>query len=156
MDAMRDYHMWSKSEKDKYYMTSLIRGSKIGHKWTSLWNRNIREQTYRQGEVGVREGWTRNLGLADRCKLFHLEWMNKNLLYSTGNYIQSPRVNHNGKEYFNKNIYMCKKNSSIFNRPYSSWYSSKKNKNKKLNLYTYIHIHAYTYINTHIYIYLPW
>ena len=35
-----------------------------------------------------------------RCKLLHLEWINnKVLLYSTGNYIQSPEINHNGKEY---------------------------------------------------------
>ena len=42
-----------------------------------------------------------------RCKLLHLEWTNnKVLLYSTGNYIQSPGINHNGKEY-KKNVYMC-------------------------------------------------
>ena len=35
-----------------------------------------------------------------RCKLLHLEWINNRvLLYSTGNYIQSPRINLNGKEY---------------------------------------------------------
>ena len=35
-----------------------------------------------------------------RYKLLHLEWINnKVLLYSTGNYIQSPGINHNGKEY---------------------------------------------------------
>ena len=34
-----------------------------------------------------------------RYKLLHLEWINKVLLYSTGSYIQSPGINHNGKEY---------------------------------------------------------
>ena len=35
-----------------------------------------------------------------RCKLVYVEWMNnKVLLYSTGNYIQYPVINHNGKEY---------------------------------------------------------
>ena len=35
-----------------------------------------------------------------RCKLLHIEWINnKVLLYSTGNYIQYPVINHNGKEY---------------------------------------------------------
>ena len=44
-----------------------------------------------------------------RCKRSHLEWINnKVLLYSTGNYIQSPGINHNGKEYFKNNVYMCK------------------------------------------------
>ena len=38
-----------------------------------------------------------------RCKLLHLEWTNnKVLMYSTGNYIQSPEINHNGKEYLKK------------------------------------------------------
>ena len=42
-----------------------------------------------------------------RCKLLHLECMdNQVLLYSTGNYIQHPVVNHNGKEY-KKRIYKC-------------------------------------------------
>ena len=35
-----------------------------------------------------------------RCKLVYIEWINNNiLLYSTGNYIQYPVINHNGKEY---------------------------------------------------------
>ena len=35
-----------------------------------------------------------------RCKLLHLECINnKVLLYNTGNYIQPPGINHNGKEY---------------------------------------------------------
>ena len=34
-----------------------------------------------------------------RCKLLYTEWINnKVLLYSTGNYIQYPVINHNGKE----------------------------------------------------------
>ena len=35
-----------------------------------------------------------------RCKPFHLEWVsNEVLLYSTENYIQSPGIDHDGKEY---------------------------------------------------------
>ena len=35
-----------------------------------------------------------------RCKLLYIEWKNNRvLLYSTGNYIQYPEINHNGKEY---------------------------------------------------------
>jgi len=35
-----------------------------------------------------------------RCKLLYREWINnKLLLYSTGNNIQYPVMNHNGKEY---------------------------------------------------------
>ena len=34
-----------------------------------------------------------------RCKLLYTEWVNhKVLLYSTGNYIQYPMINPNGKE----------------------------------------------------------
>ena len=39
------------------------------------------------GEFGVR-----------RCKLFHLEWISNEVLwYSTGNHIQSPGIDHDGK-----------------------------------------------------------
>ena len=35
-----------------------------------------------------------------RCKLLYIEWINnKVLLNSTGNYIQYPVINYNGKEY---------------------------------------------------------
>ena len=35
-----------------------------------------------------------------RCILLYIEWINnKVLLSSTGNYIQYPEINHNGKEY---------------------------------------------------------
>ena len=32
-----------------------------------------------------------------RCKLLHIEWINNRVLYNTGNYIQYPMINHNGK-----------------------------------------------------------
>ena len=42
-----------------------------------------------------------------RCKLLYIEWMdNKVLLYSKGNYIQYPVINHNGKEYEKEYIYI--------------------------------------------------
>ena len=42
-----------------------------------------------------------------RCKLLYIEWINnKVLLYSTGNYIQYPVINHNGKEYEKEYIYI--------------------------------------------------
>ena len=38
-----------------------------------------------------------------RCKPLYIGWVNnKILLYSTGNYIQYPVINHNGKEYLKK------------------------------------------------------
>ena len=42
-----------------------------------------------------------------RYKLLHIEWINnKVLLYITGNYIQYPMINHNGKEY-EKKVRVC-------------------------------------------------
>ena len=35
-----------------------------------------------------------------RCKLLYIDWINnKVLLHSTGNYIQYPVINHDGKAY---------------------------------------------------------
>ena len=65
-----------------------------------------REQTCGgQGEwVGGGIEW--EFGVS-RCKLLYMEWINnKVLLYSTGNYIQYPVINHNGKEYIKKSLYM--------------------------------------------------
>ena len=42
-----------------------------------------------------------------RCKLSYIEWISdKVLLYNTGNYIQCPVINHNGKEYEKDYIYI--------------------------------------------------
>ena len=42
-----------------------------------------------------------------RCKLLYIEWIkNKVLLYSTGNHIQYPVINRNGKEYEKECIHM--------------------------------------------------
>ena len=42
-----------------------------------------------------------------RCKLLHLEWIsNEGLLYSTGNYIQSLVIDHDGRYIRKKYIYI--------------------------------------------------
>ena len=55
-----------------------------------------REQTYGcqgRGESGM--NW--EFGVS-RCKLLHLEWIsNEFLLYSTGNYIRSLGIDHDGR-----------------------------------------------------------
>ena len=53
-----------------------------------------REQTC--GCQGGRKDW--EFGIS-RGKLLYIGWINKVLLYSKGNYIQHPVINHNGKEY---------------------------------------------------------
>ena len=50
-----------------------------------------------QGEGGRGMDW--EFGISS-CKLVYIGWINNEvLLYSTGNYIQYPGINHNGKEY---------------------------------------------------------
>ena len=62
------------------------------------------KQTHRQiTDLWLPRGWGRGgidweFGVS-RYKLLYIEWINKVLLYSTGNYIQYPVINHNGKEY---------------------------------------------------------
>ena len=67
-----------------------------------------REQTC--GCQGVGEGRGRmewEFGIS-RCKLLYIRWINnKVLVYSTGNYIQYPVINHNRKEYEKEYIYVC-------------------------------------------------
>ena len=56
------------------------------------------------GGVGRKLDW--ELGIS-RCKLVYREWINhKVLLYSSGNHIQYPVINHNGKEQENIYIYI--------------------------------------------------
>ena len=51
-------------------------------------------------------GMDREFGIS-KWKLLCIEWINnKVLLYSTGNYIQYPVINHNGKEYDKECVYM--------------------------------------------------
>ena len=52
-----------------------------------------------KGGRGLGEGWQWEVGVS-RYKLLYIELIdNKFLLYSTGNFIQYPKINHNGKEY---------------------------------------------------------
>ena len=43
----------------------------------------------------------------ERCKLLHLGWINKVLLYSSWNYIQYPEINHNGDAYKKEFVCIC-------------------------------------------------
>ena len=76
--------------------------SEIWHKWTYLRNRNRFTDTENRLVVAKgrgRGGMNWEFGIS-RCKLLCIEWMNnKVLLYSPGNYIQYPMINHNGTEY---------------------------------------------------------
>ena len=56
---------------------------------------------------GVGRGMEQEVGVS-RCKLLYIEWINnKVLLYSIGDYIQYPVINHSGKEYEKECTYIC-------------------------------------------------
>ena len=69
------------------------------------------KQTHRHREqtcgcqVGVERGMDWEFGVK-RCKLLYTGWINKVLVNGTGNYIQYPVINHNGKEYEKEFIYI--------------------------------------------------
>ena len=114
MDESRDYHTkWSKSDRERQIPCDV----------TDMWNLKYStnqhtyktEQTHRYienrlvfakeherlGREGSRVGNSRG-------KLLYTGWINnKVLLYSIGNYIQHPIINHNGKEY--KKVYIIYK-----------------------------------------------
>ena len=99
MDGTRDYHTkWNKPDKGKYPNISLICGIKIWYKWTYVQNRN--RLTDIENKLIVTKG-ERGGNVMDwefdvsRCKLLYVKEINsKTLLYSTGNYIQYPVINH--------------------------------------------------------------
>ena len=63
-----------------------------------------REQTCGcQGGVSGGKDWESGVS---RCKLLYIGWINKVLLYSTGNSIQYPVITHNEKEYEKSYMYI--------------------------------------------------
>ena len=65
---------------------------------------------------GEGSGIDRGFGVS-RCKLLHLGWINsKVLLYNMGNYIQSPGIDHDGKEYKKGCIYMYNRVTLLYSR----------------------------------------
>ena len=55
--------------------------------------------------VASGEGLEWEVGVS-RCKFLYTEWISKVLLYSAENYIYYLMINHNGKEYKKKNVYI--------------------------------------------------
>ena len=109
MNATRDYHTkWSQKETNTIWYHLHVE-SKTWHNWSYLQNRKRLTDIENRLVVATGEGGGRGMNWefeVGRCKLLHVEWINnKVLLNSTGNYIQSPGTNHNGKEY-KKRMYM--------------------------------------------------
>ena len=102
MVVTRDSHTkWSKSERERW----------IPYNITYIWNLKYgaNEPIYRAEPGSQREqtcgcqggggesaiDWESGVG---RCKLLRLGWINNEiLLYSTGTYIQSPDIVHDGR-----------------------------------------------------------
>ena len=84
--------------------------SKIWHKRTYLQNRN--RLTDIENRVVVTKGEGGGKGMewefgVSKCQLLYTEQISKKILLYTGNYIQYPMINHNGKEYEKECIYIC-------------------------------------------------
>ena len=75
--------------------------------WNLKYGTNMENRLLVAKGEGKRSGMDWEFGVS-RCKLLHLEWINnKVLLYSTGNYIQSPGIDHDGKEYKKECVWVC-------------------------------------------------
>ena len=88
------YHLYMES---KYETNKLIYETETGSQTyrTDLWLPRM--------ECG--RGMDREFGVSG-CELSDIVWLNnKILLYGTGNYIQHPVINHNGKKYERECIY---------------------------------------------------
>ena len=110
MEATRDYHTkWSQSKGE----TNTI--------WHHLYvplkydrNKPIHEtETRKQTRLvvakveGVGRGMKWEAGVS-RCKLLDIEWRNsRSYCLAQRTIIQYPMINHNGKEYTIKNVYIC-------------------------------------------------
>ena len=66
----------------------------------------IKMDLYREQICGCQGGggmdW--KAGISNKCKLLYMGWINKLLLYGTGNYIYYTMIKYSGKEY-EKNMY---------------------------------------------------
>ena len=97
----------SQKEKDKYHMISLIC---VIQNMTqmNLFTKQKQIHRHREKTCGCQGGggWGRDgLGVWDWQMQTIIYRMDKQL-YSTGNYIQYPVTNHNGKEYEKEYIYI--------------------------------------------------
>ena len=114
MDTPRDYHPSKQVRKRKTNATWYV-GSKIWQ-WSYLWNRHrLTHRTDlwwpRRRVSGGEKDW--KFGIS-RCKLVYIRWISsKVLLYSAGNYICYPVINHNGKSVKKKT---CATETLLFSR----------------------------------------
>ena len=100
----------SLTEKDKYCMISVIMQNLKCDTNELIYETETDSQIQKTNlwlpkRKGGGGGINQEFGIS-RYKLLHIKYINnKVLLYSTGNYIQYPVINHNGKN-MEKNTYM--------------------------------------------------
>ena len=83
---------------DREAWCAAIHGIAKSRTWLSDWT-ELNWTPGRKAKDWEGEGVDLEFGVS-RCRLLLTEWrINKVLLYSTGNYIQYPEINHDGKEY---------------------------------------------------------
>ena len=113
MDGPRDYHSkQSKSERERQILISYY----ITYIWTLKYDPNEHIcETKTDSQIlmcgyqggGAKGGKVWEFGI-NRCKPLYTGWINKKvLLYSTGDYIQYPVTNHNGKDYEKECVCVC-------------------------------------------------
>ena len=92
-----------KSERDRQMSYDITYMWNVKYKTNELSTKQKKIQRYREQtcslprERGGGEGMDQEFGIS-RCILY-TGWINKVILYSTGNHIQYPVINHNEKEY---------------------------------------------------------
>ena len=102
MDATRNHHTKDEVRQRKKPILHIIYTKKLKLAQVNLSTKQKqihrpREQACGCQGRGGRSGKDWDFRVS-RCKLLHLEWIsNKVLLYSTGNYIQSLGMDHDGR-----------------------------------------------------------
>ena len=98
MEVWRSSRRWWRTGKPGALQSMELQ--RVRHDWLN-WTKE--KQTHRHRErlvVAKREGqgWEDGEFGISRCELLEAGWVHKALLYSSGNYIQHPETNHNGKD----------------------------------------------------------
>ena len=124
-DAVRGYHTkWNKSERERQlpcditYMWNLKYSTNEPIYKTETDSQTQRTDLWLWRGSGEKERDTQGIrGYYMQTTALHLEQINNQiLLYGTGNYIQSPGINHNGKEYKKECIYVYSWVTLIYSR----------------------------------------
>ena len=111
-DATRDYHTkWCKPERKRQIPYDITYVWNLNHDTNELTYETETDSQTQRSELWLPRrksgGMNWEFGISRR-KLLNIGWINnKVLLYSTGNYVQYPAINHNEKEYEKEGVCLC-------------------------------------------------